>query len=160
MKGNAVVKNKFFCFLKFTKSLIVIVSCSVLLSCILFEKEHPVPDNLEQRIKGLCEQYPPPSDFVPFVEPREIIKSDRGNYGGWYSSFMNPKDIIAYYDKMLTKDNWTFKERESYDISSFEKTRYITFEKDGFYISLEFADDKGTSNNEKRIYGMNCGFRP
>lgn len=145
---------------KITGLLGMTIICLLLSQCSLFEPRRPIPDNLKQRIKNLCEQYPPPSDFVPFDEPRAITKSDGGTYGGWYSSSMNSNDVIAYYSNLLKNDNWTFEQEYSSKIFTKAETKYVTFEKDGFHIALEFANDEKIPVGDKRAYGLNCGFRP
>jgi len=121
---------------------------------------HPVPDNLRQKIRSLCDKYPPPNGFNPLEEPRSITKSDGGTYGGWYSSPMNSKDLISYYEKILANDNWSKEEGSSFNISTGSTTKYITFKKDGFEIALEFVDDEKLPEGESRTYGINCGFQP
>ena len=136
---------------------LVFMLCAVVFGC---APRHPVPDNLRQKIKSLCDKYPPPSGFTPLEEPRSITKSDRGTYGAWYSSTMNSKDLISYYEKILANDNWSKDDGSSFNISTASTTKYITFKKDGFNISLEFVDDEKLSVGEERTYGINCGFEP
>ena len=135
----------------------VIILCSLLLECV---PRHPVPDKLGQRIRSLCDKYPPPTGFTPLGELRSITKSDGGTYGGWYSSTMNSKELISYYEKMLANDNWSKDDGSSFNISTGSTTKYITFKKDGFNISLEFVDDEKLPEGESRTYGINWGFEP
>ena len=140
--------------------LLGIILCVIGTQCGWFARRHPVPEDLGQRIKGICEQYPPPNNFKPLGEIKSITKSDRGTYGGWYVSTTKPSELKEYYSRLLSHDNWNLKEEESSNILNSAQTRYVTFEKDGFHIALEFKEDQKTSDDEERVYGINCGFQP
>ena len=116
--------------------------------CSVYES-HPVPKNLKQEINNLYKRYPPPDGFVSIDEPEAITKSDRGTYGGWYCSSMNSKDLISYYKKMLANDGWTMREDHSFNISTGNETKYVTFGKEGFEIALEFVNDEITPDEKK-----------
>lgn len=132
--------------------------CMLLLQCDLFKSSRPIPDNLSNRIKTLCEQYPPPKDFVPIDEPRAITKTDRGSYGGWYRSSKRSDEVLNYYSEQLSKADWEMTKESSYNISSSSNRIYVTYRKDGFYIALEFTDEK--PGEMETTYGITCGFRP
>lgn len=129
--------------------------CLTLVGLFLDCKIEEKPENLKNKLIELCKVIP--TDFREIRSPRSIIKLDRGTYSRGFSAKMTYLEVKDYYFQQLVNKGWEVREHSSYNVSTYDETKYINYRKDGYDIEIE-TSNLGNDDSEK-VFFITCGWQ-